>query len=278
MGVARDRLRKHRKTGRRGKAPRSVNKHYRVKKYEQNPLKLVILRIPNDVIIQQKLEAKKRIARAAATLRRKQHTALDGSRIINLQCLKNFVTTISLHVALCEKSQALAAKGEEPLKLAGEVQRYGLATILKACCKGCWKTWEVAQSPKMGDSTGQFEVNVAAVWGQMATGGGCEKMNEFLGTLGVPGMQGKVFSQTEDKIGAWWKSILSAEMKEAGREEKEIAEAENSFFQGVPSVTVICDGGWSKRSHKHSYIAYSGILTYMLLLIGHIKCCCITVF
>ena len=86
-------------------------------------------------------------------------------------------------------------------------------------------------------------------------------MNEFLGTLGVPGMQGKVFSQTEDKIGAWWKYILSSEMREAGREEKRIAEAGNSFFQGVPSVTVLCDGRWSKRSNKHSYIAYSSILT-----------------
>ena len=60
-----------------------------------------------------------------------------------------------------------------------------------------------------------WTVNVAVIWGQMATGGGCEKMNEFLGTLGVPGMQGKIFSQTEDKIGAWWKSILSAEVREA---------------------------------------------------------------
>ena len=70
--------------------------------------------------------------------------------------------------------------------------------ILQVHCKGCSKVWEVAQSPKMGDSTGQFKVNVAMVWGQMATGGGCEKMNEFLGTLGVPGLQDKIFSQTED--------------------------------------------------------------------------------
>ncbi|CAG2245735.1 unnamed protein product [Mytilus edulis] len=27
----------------------------------------------------------------------------------------------------------------------------------------------------------------------------------------------------------------------------------------VPSVTVICDGGWSKRSHKHSYNALGGV-------------------
>ena len=168
MGVARERQRKNRKTGRRGKRPRSVNKRYWVKRYDENPLKLVILRIPTKVIIKQKVKAKKHIAKAA--LRHKQLTALDGVRIINLQCLKDFVATISLHVALCKKLQDLAAKGEQPLKLAGEVQRYGLATILKVCCKGCSKVWEVATSPKMGDSTGQFEVNVAAVCGQLAVG------------------------------------------------------------------------------------------------------------
>ena len=33
----------------------------------------------------------------------------------------------------------------------------------------------------------------------------------------------------------------------------------NSFHEGVPAITVIVDGGWSKRSHKHSYIAKSGV-------------------
>ena len=27
------------------------------------------------------------------------------------------------------------------------------------------------------------------------------------------------------------------------------------IHDGVPAVTVICDGGWSKRSHKHTYTA-----------------------
>ena len=31
------------------------------------------------------------------------------------------------------------------------------------------------------------------------------------------------------------------------------------FHEGVPSVTVIVDGGWSKRSHKHSYNAKPGV-------------------
>ena len=33
----------------------------------------------------------------------------------------------------------------------------------------------------------------------------------------------------------------------------------NDVHQGVPAVTVVTDGGWSKRSHKHSYNAKSGV-------------------
>ncbi len=48
-------------------------------------------------------------------------------------------------------------------------------------------------------------------------------------------------------------------MAEAGREEKRIAEETGSVPEGVPASTVILDGGWSKRSHKHSYNANSGV-------------------
>ena len=44
-------------------------------------------------------------------------------------------------------------------------------------------------------------------------------------------------------------------MKEAAEEEKI---ERGSFHDGVPAITVIVDGGWSKRSHKHSYNAKSG--------------------
>ena len=30
-------------------------------------------------------------------------------------------------------------------------------------------------------------------------------------------------------------------------------------MRGVPAISVICDGGWSKRTHKHSYNAYGGV-------------------
>ena len=45
----------------------------------------------------------------------------------------------------------------------------------------------------------------------------------------------------------------------AGEEEKHLAISRNDFHEGVPAITVIVDGGWSKRTHKHSYNAKSGI-------------------
>jgi len=48
-------------------------------------------------------------------------------------------------------------------------------------------------------------------------------------------------------------------MKAVGREEKQHAVEKNSNHQGVPAVSVIVDVGWSKRTHKHSYNALSGV-------------------
>ena len=45
----------------------------------------------------------------------------------------------------------------------------------------------------------------------------------------------------------------------AGKEEKELAVANNRYHNGVPAITVVVDGGWSKRSHKHSYDAKSDV-------------------
>lgn len=48
-------------------------------------------------------------------------------------------------------------------------------------------------------------------------------------------------------------------MLEAGKEEKRLAKEMSDYYQGVPAITVIVDGGWSKRSHKYSYNAKSGV-------------------
>lgn len=53
-------------------------------------------------------------------------------------------------------------------------------------------------------------------------------------------------------------------MKAAG-EERQLAIERNQFREDVPAITVILNGRWSKRSHKHSYNAKLG----MGVIIGH---------
>ena len=48
-------------------------------------------------------------------------------------------------------------------------------------------------------------------------------------------------------------------MIEAGVAEKELAFQRGDLHHGVPAITVVADGGWSKRSHRHSYNARSGV-------------------
>ncbi len=92
-------------------------------------------------------------------------------------------------------------------------------------------------------------------------------------TLGVPVMTPKNFINTERSIGRWWEEQLMDVMAEAGKEEKRLAEERGNYHQGVPAITFTVDGGWSKRSHRHSYNAKSGVgiigqITGKLLHIG----------
>ena len=52
---------------------------------------------------------------------------------------------------------------------------------------------------------------------------------------------------------------MSDNLLDAGKEERDLAIANGEYHCGVPAITVVLDGGWSKRSHKHPYNAKSGV-------------------
>ena len=67
---------------------------------------------------------------------------------------------------------------------------------------------------------------------------------------------------------------MSDNLLTAGKEERDLAIANDEYHCGVPTITVVVDGGWSKRSHKHFHNAKSGwgiifrAATKKLLFIG----------
>ena len=105
----------------------------------------------------------------------------------------------------------------------------------------------------------RWEVNLAAVWGQMSTGSGHASLKESMAYLGVPVMTKRTFISTERNIGEWWRERLQQSMKEAGELERQLAIDRGEYHEGVPAISVVVDGGWCKRSHRHTYNAKSGV-------------------
>ena len=208
---------------------------------------------------------KKRLPKRAVKATEDARKQLEGSRIISLEQLQGFIEGLNKHSTVCDGSVIL-----------NDEERAGLASIFKGHCGKCNQSFQLETSKKVKGPRGynRFECNLAAVWGQMATGTGHSQLQESLSAMGIPVMTKASFISTERDIGECWKRMLLSSMAEAGREEKRIAEEKGSFHEGVPAITVIVDGGWSKRSHKHSYNAKSGVAiiigkeTGKLLFIG----------
>ena len=95
----------------------------------------------------------------------------------------------------------------------------------------------------------RWECNFAAVWGQMSSGSGHTPLQQTMGILGVPVAATKNYASAERGLGEWWRTQLEKSCLEAGKEEKQLAEERNDYHQGVPAITVIVDGSWSKKSH-----------------------------
>jgi hypothetical protein len=93
----------------------------------------------------------------------------------------------------------------------------------------------------------------------MVTGNGPSHLNEFMATLNSPGLSQPSFSAIETDIGKWWQDVLLADILAAGQEERRLAIERKDYHEEVPAITVITDGGWSKRTHKHSYNAAGGL-------------------
>ena len=53
--------------------------------------------------------------------------------------------------------------------------------------------------------------------------------------------------------GIIFEAYLGERTLQTRQEEKQLAMKHNEYHQRVPSITVMVDGGWSKKSHKHSY-------------------------
>ena len=149
--------------------------------------------------------------------------AIRGSRIINLEQLQESVGLLTSHSAECGGKYIIE----------GESMHSGLAVILQASCTKCQKHFSIRTSPRVQTQSGKkWSVNIGAVLGEMATGGGLAQLNTTLAMMDVPGMHRKMYTEMEEFIGSEMTKQLSDSMRKAAEEEKEHAISAIIYIKG----------------------------------------------
>lgn len=143
------------------------------------------------------------------------------------------------------------------MEVTGEVKR-GLDSKFTLTCKMCGIKRELCTDSKTGEN---LKINDAAILGAISTGIGNSQMKELFSTMNVPYMAASTFASSYQNIAEKLHQTAWLVMEQAGNEERSIAIANGDVdLDGIPYITVIVDGAWSKRSYNMNYNAASGVV------------------
>lgn len=176
--------------------------------------------------------------------------SLEGVRFIEVMFFINKLVEISNH---CPAFGCTLAN----MSVVREVTR-GFSSTILFYCNMCNRTYSIpTHNPE-----NHMDVNTRAVSGIMSIGGGFSHLEEFCAAVGVPCMSTMTYSKHHNKVCDGWEKAATEQMKQAVQEEAAIARQKGNVDEfGIPLLTVIVDGTWSKRSYKNKYDALSGSAT-----------------
>lgn len=138
--------------------------------------------------------------------------------------------------------------------------RSGLQSKINFECKMCG----LKKSLKTNnyENVGTININEAAVVGTLASGGGYSHFSQIFSAIDIPVMSSTTYSKNENKVSTNFEKVASKMMLNAAIEEKTLAIENNEVDKdGVPLLTVICDGSWGKRSYRTMYNSSSGTVS-----------------
>ena len=91
-----------------------------------------------------------------------------------------------------------------------------------------------------------YTTNVQAALGQIATGGGAEHLEEQLACVRIPAMTKVSFIELERSLERVFEQLVADNLLVVGKEERALAITQGDFHNGVPAITVVVDGGYTK--------------------------------
>lgn len=132
-------------------------------------------------------------------------------------------------------------------------------------CDFCNKIDIITNEPKSTDNS--LSVNTAIVMATINTGQGFTQLDTMAAFLNMPSMSNMTYQKMHLDISNHTEVTAIEAMTLAGIEETEIAKKEGNVNEsGVPLITVIADGAWSKRSYKSGYNALSGVVSSLFYI------------
>lgn len=94
------------------------------------------------------------------------------------------------------------------------------------------------------------------------TGQGYTQLDTFSAFLNMPNMSNPLYQKIHYDLIKHTENAALEAMEIAGKEEARLAVEENNVNEnGIPLITVVADGTWSKRSYKSNYNALSGVVS-----------------
>lgn len=100
----------------------------------------------------------------------------------------------------------------------------------------------------------------------MKLGIGHTQLTEFAAFIDVPSLSCSGYVQIQSNAAKAISEVAWDEIKKAGEEERKLAIQHGDIdIDGVPMITVVADGQWSKRSYKTKYDALSGVVNIIII-------------
>lgn len=132
-------------------------------------------------------------------------------------------------------------------------------------CDFCNKIDIISNEPKTTDIS--LSINTAIVMATINSGQGFAQLDTMAAFLNMPSMSNMTYQKLHLNVSNHTNDTAIEAMILAGNEEAEIAKKEGNVNEnGVPLITVIADGAWSKRSYKSGYNALSGVVSILFYI------------
>lgn len=150
------------------------------------------------------------------------------------------------------------------MRLVKEIQS-GFFSEFRFVCEICCKE-EVIRSEPFTDEL--VPINLPIVASTVYNGQGYSSIEQFSASLNMPCMSNPTYQKLHEEVGVKMKSIAWDATEEAAREEAKIAYENGDISKdGIPMISVVVDGAWSKRSYRSNYNALSGVVSKLLFSI-----------